>query len=50
MIIKFVEDLIANQQFLDNYCLEITSLDEVFVTIGRTFEVANGGNSENNKR
>ena len=46
IIIKYVEEFVALEHLLDDFCLETTSLDEVFVTVGRMYELANGGSSE----
>ena len=49
IIIKYVEEFVAMEHLLDDFCLETTSLDEVFVTVGRMYELANGGSNEEDK-
>lgn len=45
-IIQYVEEFTAQGKYIDDFCLETTSMDEVFVTVGRMYELANGGSND----
>jgi ABC-type multidrug transport system ATPase subunit len=44
--ITLIEELIRQRTLLDDFCLERTSMDEVFVKLGKMFQLENGAEQE----
>ena len=42
-LIQYLEESIFEETLVQDYCLERTSMDEVFINVGKRFEMANGG-------
>lgn len=42
LILKYLEELIDNSNSIQDFSLERTSMDEVFVQVGKKYEIANG--------
>ncbi|CAL5998375.1 ABC_transporter family protein [Hexamita inflata] len=44
--IRYIETMICTDYLVNDFCLERTSMDEVFVTVGSLYELANGGEQD----